>query len=105
MIRRDDLLEAIAECEGIRKPNANTCMMLSAFYTILDHMDNKEAPVEYSFSPAPQEEIKYNSGSEFSEAVQDKDINEILEIIDELMSTLQVLHPRLYDGVMIKIAG
>ena len=104
MIQRDDLLEAIAECEGVRNPNANTCMMLSAFYTILDHMDDREMPVEYSFSPAPQEEVKYNSGTEFSEAVQGKDVNDLLEIIDELMSTLQILHPRLYDGVMVKIA-
>ncbi len=101
MIRKDDLLEAIAECEGVRNPNAQTCMMLSAFYTILDHMDKRP---EYSYSPAPQEEITYESGTEFLRAARGKDINEILEIMDELMSTLQVLHPRLYDGVMAKIA-
>lgn len=103
MIKRDDLLEAIAECEGARNPNSHTCMMLSAFYTILDHMDDKPK-IDYSFAPAPQEESTYNSGTEFSDAVQGKDINHLLEIMDELMSTLQVLHPRLYDGVMIKIA-
>lgn len=105
MIRRDDLIESIAECEGARNPNAHTCMMLAAFYTILDHMDGKDTPMDYSFAPAPQEENTYNSGSEFSDAVQGKDINKLLEIMDELMTTLQVLHPRLYDGVMMKIAG
>lgn len=105
MIRRDDLLEAIAECEGVKNPNSHTCMMLSAFYTILDHMEDEKPVIDYSFAPAPQEESTYNSGTEFSDAVQGKDINQLLEIMDELMSTLQVLYPRLYDGVMIKIAG
>lgn len=103
MIKRDDLIESIAECEGVKNPNAHTCIMLAAFYTILDHMDNKD--VGYSFAPAPQEEITYDSGSEFLKAVRGKDINQLLEIMDELMTTLQVLYPRLYDGVMIKIAG
>jgi hypothetical protein len=103
MIRRDDLLEAIAECEGVKNPNSHTCMMLSAFYNILDHMDGNQ--IGYSYSPAPQEEITINGETEFLQAVQGKDTNELLLIMDELMTTLQVLHPRLYDGVMIKIAG
>lgn len=103
MIRRDDLIESIAECEGVRNPNAHTCIMLAAFYIILDHMDGKNTPVEYSFAPAPQEEVTFNSGTEFSDAVQGKDINQLFEIMDELMSTLQVLHPRLYAGVMRRI--
>ena len=108
MIKKEDLLEAIAECNGVKNPNAKTCMMLSAFYTILDHMEDQdpEVPIDqsYSFAAPPAETVKYNSGTEFSQEVQGKDINEVLEIIDELMTTLQVLHPRLYNGVMIKIA-
>lgn len=108
MITKQDLLEAIAECNGVKNPNAKTCMMLSAFYTILDHMEDEESQFkkvpEYSFAEPPAETVKYKSETEFGQEVQSKDVNQVLEIMDELMSTLQVLHPRLYDGVMIKIA-
>lgn len=103
MIRRDDLIESIAECEGVRNPNAHTCMMLASFYTILDHMD-KPPEVGYSYAPAPQEEANYQSETEFSKAVQGMGYNDLMAIMDELMTTLQVLHPRLYNGVMAKIA-
>ena len=38
MITEKDLQEAIAECEGQRNPNANTCVKLAAFYIIKDHL-------------------------------------------------------------------
>lgn len=34
MIKLEDLEEAIAECQGQRNPNADTCIKLAAFYTI-----------------------------------------------------------------------
>lgn len=34
MITEQDLQAAIAECQGERNPNANTCIKLAAFYTI-----------------------------------------------------------------------
>ena len=38
MITENDLQEAIAECEGVRNPTANTCLKLAAFYTIKDKL-------------------------------------------------------------------
>ena len=38
MITEQDLQEAIAECQGERHPNANTCMKLAAFYTIKNEL-------------------------------------------------------------------
>ncbi len=49
MITEHDLQEAIAECQGKRNPDANTCIKLAAFYTIKEHLfpKNIEAiPVE-----------------------------------------------------------
>lgn len=100
MIREDDLLEAIAECQGERNPNANTCRNLAAFYTILDHIrDTKDIEEHYSFATSS---VEYDSGTEFSDVVRGRDWNEILPIIDELMDTLKILNPRLYAGVMRK---
>ena len=43
MITEKDLQDAIAECQGERKPNANTCIKLAAYFTIYDHLFPKEA--------------------------------------------------------------
>lgn len=99
MISKNDLYEAIAECKGVKNPTAKTCSMLASFYTILDHMEESE---DYSFS-ASDEIVSYNGSTEFLQAVAGKDMQKILEIVDELMSTLQVINPRLYKGVMRKI--
>lgn len=107
MIKREDLLEAIAECQGQRSPNANTCIKLAAYYTILDHMDQEQEEPERGLPPASftgySYASKYDSGTEFSDAIMDLDIDSVLPIIDELMSTLNVLHPKLYNAVLTKI--
>lgn len=97
MIKQEDLLEAIAECQGEKNPNANTCMKLAAYYVILDHIKGEEMP-RYSYSEPP-----FLSGSEFSEAMAGKNTNEVLLIVDELMETVQVLVPRLYRATIEKI--
>ena len=65
MITEKDLQEAIAECEGARNPNANTCIKLAAFYTIRQHMFGEQP--SYSFSAPPVEpETPIVSDSEFA---------------------------------------
>ena len=109
MISEQELHEAIAECQGQRNPNASTCMKLASFYTILDHIktvkDDENDQVKsandyvesYSFAPPT-----YDSGTEFSDRIRDMDIYNVLSVMDELMTTLSVVNPRLYDGVMRK---
>jgi len=113
VITEKDLQEAIAECEGQRNPNASTCIKLAAFYTIRQHMYGEEAPGAYSFATGPQPEqeksvenpgvITYESGTEFAKEVYGMDVDALMPIMDELMSTLAVIQPRLYAGVMRKV--
>ena len=121
MIKETDLLEAIAECEGQRNPNASTCIKLAAFYTIRRELfgtDSAEDVIRRGFSGAMAPESatalriqeaavdpswSYDSGSDFSEAIKGKSIADCLAVLDEMMNTLQVLTPRLYDGVMRKL--
>ena len=107
MITEQELHEAIAECQGQRNPNANTCMKLASFYTILDHMYKKTAedPIEptYSFANETENTITYQSGTEFADAVYGRDVDEIMSIVDELMSTLSVINPPLYRSVMRRV--
>lgn len=109
MITVEELKAAIAECEGERNPNANTCMKLSAYYILLREKqghDILERPA-YSYASAPSEtpEVKvgYLSDTDFSKAIQGKPDAPVWAIMDELMTVLQAIKPNLYDGVMRKI--
>ena len=110
LITEKDLIEAIAECQGQRNPNSSTCIKLAAFYTILDHVREKEQkePVQqgYSFSPPPvTDTVMYQGNSDFSSMVYGMDSNTAWSIVDELMDTLSVVNPKLYKGVLRKIEG
>lgn len=101
MITEHDLKEAIAECQGVLNPNANTCIKLASYLTILEHM--QEQASTYSYAPPAENVINYTSGTEFSETINGKNMNRVLEVIDEMMSVLQVTNPRLYDAVLYKL--
>ena len=103
MIKEQELLEAIAECQGQRNPNANTCIKLASYYTILDHIKEEPKVSEiptYSYA-APKEQ--YNSDTEFGQRIANMDIIDVLTVMDELMTTLSIINPRLYNGVMAKL--
>ena len=99
MIKEADLREAIAECQGERNPNANTCIKLAAYYTILN---NLEVP-RMSYASEPADVVRYDSGTEFSEAIKYKNMYEVLSVVDDLMDSVQVLIPKLYEATMDKI--
>ena len=108
MITQQDLKQAIAECQGERNPNANTCIKLAAFLTIHRELFGEEKQAEqlpsYSFAPAPDRNIiNFDSDSEFARAINGRDVNEILPIIEELAETLEVIQPRLYNAFINKL--
>lgn len=108
MIREEDVREAIAEMQGQKNPNANTCIKLAAYYTILDHIVEPQSSAIISrepmmYSGSTPDVIEYDGDSDFAKALRGKSMKEVLPVIDELMTTLQVMHPRLYTGVMARI--
>lgn len=110
MITEYDLQEAIAECEGQRNPSANTCLKLAAFYIIRDRLypakEDKEERAQEDYAPKySYSGPKYDaiSDTEFMQAITSLDAKDFLSIMDELMSTLKAIMPRLYDGVMRKL--
>lgn len=107
MIKLQDLDAAIAECQGRRNPDAKTCMMLAAFYTIKREMFGDVEKIEhpsYSYAPAPDRNIiEIDSDSEFARAIDGREQQEIMPLIDELMQTLSIIQPRLYNAVMDKL--
>lgn len=108
MITEHDLDAAIAECQGKRNPDANTCIKLAAFYTIKRELFREEKNVEqpaYSYAPAPDRSvIEIDSDSVFARAIDGRNQYEILPVLDELMSTLKVIQPKLYNAVLDKLS-
>lgn len=99
MITEQDLKEAIAECNGQRHPNANVCLKLAAFYVIKDHL----FPEAEELARTNMNTNEYKSDSEFMKIAQGVDFGKILEVFDELMETLMVINPRLYESVVRKL--
>lgn len=109
MITEQDLLEAIAECQGQRNPNANTCVKLAAYYTILNNLhqtsDILVSHGGYSYSPLNTENtVEYTSNTDFAKIINGKSASTMWAIVDELMSTLMYLNPKLYNDAMNKFS-
>lgn len=101
MITRRELDGAIRECENAPTSYQN-CEKLATFYTILDHIQ-EEPQDEYSYD-APNGIDDFGE-SDFLQAVKGQNEAEIWSILDELMDTILITNPRLYQGVMRKIKG
>lgn len=99
MITEYDLQEAIAECNGIRNPSIDTCIKLAALYTVQDHMKNKQEPYQMSFASEPNNVLpKFDQDSVFLQTVSGKDVFMVMDAVDELVSTVQLMNSRLYDS-------
>lgn len=109
MITKQDLDEAIAECQGQRNPNANTCIKLASFFIIRRELFEEEKEDEQfsqpMFSYSSGEHVGKYGDSEFLEAVDGKPIENVMLIMNELMDSMQVLQPRIYNSVMRKVSG
>lgn len=82
---------------------------LATLYTIKNQMNQAEkqyqVPVQsYSMAAAPDPEYTGRYGdSEFLREIEGRNQKDIFRIMDDLMDTLQVANPRVYNGVMRKI--
>lgn len=95
MLSKRELDDAIRECENA-PVNYQNCDKLATFYTIHDHLYNTEPR-----ATAKEETVIGGYGdSDFLVAVEGQDAPEVWALMDELMTTLQAINPRLYDGVM-----
>lgn len=91
MISASELERAIADLENAPTSLAN-CEKLATFYFLYDRMQSEKIRT-----------VKATGGSEFMRLIYDKDINDVLKVIDELMQTIDVLHNKLYVAAMEQI--
>ena len=85
-----DLNEINGEIEKLENEplSYGTIQKLAWLYTVRDHANH---PV-----------VECYGDSECMKACAGKPMNEIMTVLDELMATLQIIQPRLYDAVMSK---
>ena len=91
MINVDEINTEIVKLES-QPTSYATIERLSWLYTVRDHI----APVTGADIP--------KGDSEYYCACAGRSINEIMSIMDELMSTLMVIQPRLYEAVLAKLS-
>ncbi len=118
MITERDIDQAIAECRADRDPDAWTCMRLAAFLTIKAQLfgnpeqlrrETFEMPMirGASMAEGPQtsaeEIVEYESGTEFGKAIDGKRAAQIWPVLDEAMSILQTMHPKLYNAIIKRL--
>lgn len=99
MITKRELDGAIRECEDA-PVSYQTCEKLATFYTIREHLG---APTEAGHSYDAPHVIDDYGTSDFLQAIKGRPESEIWLVMDELMSTVLITNPRLYNGVMRKI--
>ena len=111
MITLNDLDAAIAECQGKRNPDANTCIKLAAFYTIKNELYGKPDKPEFiGYSTEPpqvdnsQQIVDYDGKSDFAQAVNGMPIERVMSVIDELMTALYVDNRAMYRAVLRQLS-
>lgn len=114
MIDEKEINERIAEIQYSRDQSPDECIYLASLYTIRDHLfgekDNNHVQ-NYSTVSAPAVisspsfAVTVSGDSDFLRAVSGKDKDAAWDIIDDLMDTLKVAYPRVYESVMRKIGN
>lgn len=100
MLNRRELLNAISECESANE-NFQNCQKLATLYILYDHLYSE--PKSPEVERIQMEIIETDRDSEFMQLINGKKIEPVLDLIDELMETIKILQPRLYDSALRKV--
>lgn len=107
MYTKDELLCGIYEIiQG--KHTIQNCEKLAAIYTVMDHLYPTDTIEGVSKDSEPvviaeQPHIGNYGDTDFLRAIKGKNPYDMWQLMDELMQTLLVINPRLYDSVMRKV--
>lgn len=86
MISLDEVEKTILELEG-KDTSFAVCEKLSYLYIVRDHIK-------------PAGRIDTNGTSDFMRTISKKETVDVLKVLDELMQTLAVVQPKLYEATL-----
>lgn len=101
MISKLELMSGIEELIN-GKHTIQNCEKLACLYIVLDHLYPQESEdvvmdKGYSFD-MPNNVIGDYGDSEFAKLISGRTMDEVIPLIDDLVTTIQVLNPRLYSS-------
>ena len=100
MLSRNELVDAIEELETAPLTFQN-CQKLATFYSLYDHL--------YGVRPEPvaeticQSVIGEYGDSDFLQSVSGLPADKVFPLLDELMESVRLLQPRLYDATLTEL--
>lgn len=111
MITEKDLIQEIEECQ-VQPLTDKKVQRLADCYIILDHLFGKtfeDVPnnhyyLGYSEKNQLENTIDITGDTDFLKAINGKDTEKVLKVIQELMDFIQTLHPRVYNQIMAKFS-
>jgi hypothetical protein len=109
MIRREELQEEIRRYQ-LDPVTYASIAKLADLITVYNYLFPEPNTVTEQYSgsseasdPSTTMDDRKTDGSEFLHAAYNMDPDEFMQVMDELMDTLHIIQPRLYDGVMRKL--
>lgn len=99
MLNLDEINKEILMLETTRDTTYASIQRLAPLYIVRNNlMRNSEADKPKATN------VDKNGGTPFMQAINGKDFTRVLSVLDEFVTTLEVLNPKLYAAVMRKIA-
>ena len=98
MLNRKELQTAITECENA-PTNYQNCEKLATLYTLYDHLYAQRQEPEANRETT----VEVIGDTEFLEAVNGMKAQDAWNLMSELMETIRILQPKLYNSVLSRI--
>ena len=106
MLTKAELVDAKEELINAKSTIQN-CEKLAAVCTVLEHLYPEDTIPEfednYSGAVIPTNIIGSYGDSEFLSEINGRNLDEIIPLLDELITAIQVVNPRLYASFMRKL--
>ena len=101
MFSKGELLDAIDELE-MSPATYQNAEKLATFYLLYDHLYVQKEPVNRIETTKEVTIYRYGD-SEFLQAINGHRAEDVWLLIDELMSTIKVMQPKLYQAVIERL--
>lgn len=103
MFSKNEILDAIDELEEAPATFQNA-EKLATFYSLYDHLYVRKEPM-MSFESIREVIIGKYGDSEFMQVIEGKNAEDAWLVMEELMQTIQMLQPKLYNATIEKLKG